>query len=94
MRRELASLCDRSLELVRAPPPPPLEAADGGEGRGLGEASRAPREKARPVGLPAGLAVSVLTYEPENVIAALHDVLNKEGACSLLGRALSQPPCP
>lgn len=96
LRRELASLSGRKLELIRSPGAAasaepvsnavldtgateipdlaPLRAAAAEPGGPIGSAS------GRAVGLPAGVSVSVLTCDDDNMIAAIHHTLGAEAA--------------
>ena len=67
LRRELASLSERTLEVLREPADAAPVAAE-----------PEPSSK-RAVGLASGLSVSVVTSDADNFIQALHDVLRTEG---------------
>jgi superfamily II DNA/RNA helicase len=67
LRRELASLCGRSFEILRAEDATAAQATEGAPGAGV-----------RPVGLAAGISISVVTSDRDNWLAALHDVLRTE----------------
>ena len=89
LRRELAALCERPLEVIRedAVALPSESTGD--------EVTEDPQTPARAVGLPAGLSLGVVTCEADNVINALHEVLQSEGASSPLlfvrtGRSLAR----
>ena len=90
LRRELQNVCGRKFEVVRWP-------EDGGGASLLhADADGAQREAGetggggggapkRAVGLASGLSVGVVTYEGNNVIAALHDLLDQEAPAGRVG---------
>lgn len=76
LRRLLASLCDRQLEVIRAP-----EADGTAAGARANAMSPPPPSSAvRAVSLPSGLRVAVVTCDADNVISALHGILEGEAA--------------
>lgn len=84
LRRSLAAMCDRSLEIIRAPAGVTSH-ADPVNVDGDGDAPPLVRGAApRAVGLTEGVSVEVVTADADNVIAALHDVLTSEAASSPL----------